>query len=123
MTPLTVVAIDDEVMILDVMKTILEAHGMKVYSFSSASDAIAHIKQHSASIDAVITDYKMPGDINGGDIYNFIKSNYPLIVCFISTGYIDVAVSGIDEQFIVTKPINFNRFIPALYRAYEEHRL
>lgn len=117
---LTIVVVDDEIMILDVMKTILEAHGMRVFSFKCASEAIAYLHENHASIDAVITDYKMPGKFSGCDIFTLIKMRYPLITCFIVSGYMDMEDAEIGDQFLVTKPINFDQFLPVLYAACEE---
>lgn len=114
---LTVVVVDDEVMILDVVKTILEAHGLTVFGFTCASEAVAYICENSSSIDAVITDYKMPGKINGYDIYKLIKAKFPSIACFIASGYIEIEETEVEEQFLTTKPINFDQFLPALYKA------
>lgn len=114
---LTVVVVDDEVMILDVMKSILEAHGLTVFSFTCASEAMTYICENSSSIDAVVTDYKMPGKINGYDIYKLIRAKFPSIACFIASGYIEIEEAEVEEQFLTTKPINFDQFLPALYTA------
>jgi len=115
MDDLTIVIIDDEALITEVLKAFIERRGDTVYDFNDASTALSFIEQHYKEIHAVVTDYKMPGPINGGDVYRCIKTTYPTIVCYVITGYMDVMNNDIDDNFIVDKPIDFNIFLPKLY--------
>jgi len=115
MDNLTIVIIDDEALITGVLKAFMEHSGDTVYDFNDASAALTFIEQHHNEIHAVVTDYKMPGHINGSDVYTFIKTKYPTIVCYVITGYMDVMNNDIDENFVIDKPIDFNTFLPKLY--------
>lgn len=115
MDDLAIVVIDDEALITDVLKAFMERRGDTVYDFNDAYTALNFIEQHHRGIHAVVTDYKMPGQIDGGDVYRHIKTNYPTIVCYVITGYMDVKNNDIDDNFIIDKPIDFNTFLPKLY--------
>jgi len=115
MEDIVIVVIDDEALIIEVLKAFLERRGDTVYDFNDAATALNFIEQRYKDIHAVVTDYKMPGEINGGDVYRYIKKNYPTIVCHVITGYMDVMNNDIDDNFVIDKPIDFNTFLPKLY--------
>ncbi|MEW9799467.1 response regulator [Alteromonas sp. CYL-A6] len=111
MKDITAVLIDDEALITDVLKAFMEEKGAVVYDFNSAEQGLDFVKANHERIDVVLTDFKMPGNLSGGDIYSWVTTHYPQIVCYIVTGFIDVRPQGIDENHILEKPIDFDDFL------------
>ncbi len=84
----TIILVDDEQMILDVTKDILESRGYKVLSFISAILALETFKKEPYRFNLIITDMTMPG--MEGDQFAIealkIRPDIPIILC---TGYSD----------------------------------
>ncbi len=81
-----ILLIDDEEMVLEVSKDILEQLGYKVLSAKSGKEAIDVFKKHKDIIDLVILDMIMP-EMSGGETYDALKEINTDIKVLLSTGY------------------------------------
>lgn len=81
-----ILLIDDEEMILEASKDILEQLGYEVLSAKSGKEAIDVFKKHKDIIDLVILDMIMP-DMSGGETYDALKEINTDIKVLLSTGY------------------------------------
>ncbi|MCD6569678.1 MAG: response regulator [Deltaproteobacteria bacterium] len=108
----TVLLIDDEDMIIDVGKQMLEALGYEVLIARSSSQAIDVYNANKDRIDMVILDMIMP-DMNGGEIYDRLKQINPSIKVLLSSGYsIDGQATKILERGcngFIQKPFNMEQ--------------
>ena len=82
----TVLLVDDENMIIDVAKQMLEMMGYKVLTAKSGKEALVIYKQNMDKIDMVILDMVMP-DIGGSEVYDRLKKINPEIKVLLSSGY------------------------------------
>ena len=65
----SILAVDDELDIVNLIKQSLDMRGFKVCTFTNALAALEHFKSNSRYYDIVISDIRMPG-MNG---YEFVK--------------------------------------------------
>jgi CheY-like chemotaxis protein len=65
----SILAVDDEYDIVNLIKRSLEIDGFEVFSFTDALAALDYLKSNSKSCDIVVSDIRMPA-ING---YEFVK--------------------------------------------------
>lgn len=88
-----ILVIDDEAVIRDGVKRILERSGMDVSTSSGGRTALAMIQE--TDFDLVVTDLKMPG-MNGIEVLKAIKVLQPEVPVIIITGYstVDTAVDA-----------------------------
>ncbi len=82
----TVLLIDDEEMILDVVKELLEGLGYKVFLAKNGTEATETYKRNWEKIDLVILDMIMPG-MSGSDTFDRLKKINPDIKIVLSSGY------------------------------------
>jgi CheY-like chemotaxis protein len=82
----TVLLVDDEEMILDVGKQLLEKLGYRVMVAKHGKEAVAVYEKNKADIDLVILDMIMPG-MGGGEVYDRLKEIEPNIKVLLSSGY------------------------------------
>lgn len=109
------IAVDDEPVALDIIKT----HAEKVPfinlmgTFLSAMDALAYIKKEP--IDVVFLDISMP-DISGLEFAEMVKHQTQIIF---TTAYPEHALKGFElaATDYLLKPINFARFLQACQLA------
>lgn len=57
---MTVVLIEDDLMLLRSLEFFLNSRNYRVKSFDNGLDAIAHLKEHAAETDLIITDLNLP---------------------------------------------------------------
>ena len=84
----TIMVVDDEEMIVDVLRILLEQMGYRTAIFTRSFDALQAFEAHPDSYDLIITDYAMPG-INGIELVDRcieIRSSIPILLC---TGFSD----------------------------------
>lgn len=108
----TILLVDDEEMVVDIGKEILEKLGYTVIPASGGSEAIEKIRQHKHRIDLVILDMIMP-DMSGSETFDNLKTIDPDIRVLLSSGYsIDGQASEILNRGcngFVQKPFNLKQ--------------
>jgi len=108
----TVLLIDDEEMILDVGKDMLELLGYQVYISQKGVEAISIFEKHKGNIDLILLDMVMPG-MDGGEVYDRLKGIDPEIKVLLSSGYsIDGKATEIVNrgcQGFIQKPFNIEK--------------
>ena len=82
----TILLVDDEEMILEVGKSMLERLGYQVLTAGGGSEALKIFRQDPAQFDLVILDLIMP-EMNGGETYERLKKIDPRIRVLFSSGY------------------------------------
>jgi PAS domain S-box-containing protein len=82
----TVLLVDDEEMIIDVGRQLLERLGYNVLSAGNGKQAIEIYKENKGSIQIVILDMIMP-DMGGGETFDRLKEINPKIKVLLSSGY------------------------------------
>jgi len=107
-----VLLVDDEAMILDVGRGMLEKLGYTVLTARSGMEAVRMYREYPEQIDIVVLDMIMP-DMGGGDTYDRLKSIQPKIKVLLSSGYsLDSAASDIIARGcsgFIQKPFNLEQ--------------
>ncbi len=81
----TILLVDDEQLVVDAGRQVLERLGYRVFTAFNGGDAIGMVEQHKGGIDLVILDLHMP-DINGEAVFDAIKNNDRDIKVLLSSG-------------------------------------
>ncbi|MFA5182201.1 MAG: PAS domain S-box protein [Syntrophales bacterium] len=92
----TILLVDDEKMILEVNKELLEAMGYTVYAAGSGQEAIAVYLEKGTEIDLTILDMVMPG-ISGGETFDRLRQINPELRVLLSSGY---SISGQAQEIL-----------------------
>lgn len=82
----TLLLVDDEAMVLDVAKAMLERLGYRVIAAAGGEQAIARLQDQGNSIDLVILDMIMPG-LDGGKTFDRLRQLHPRLPVILSSGY------------------------------------
>lgn len=120
-TVLSVIAIDDEPIALEVIKNLAaEVSCIQLAaSFTRSKEAMVYLQQEE--VDLIFLDIKMPG-LSGID---FLKAlpNPPMVI--FTTAYSEHAVQSFELDAIdyLLKPFSFPRFLKACNKAFEHHQL
>lgn len=120
MTAETILLVDDEEDIRDVLSIFLTDMGYRVVTAASGAEALDAFDRQPAPI--VLSDIKMPG-MDGIDLLEEIKSRSPDTEVIMITGHgdMDLAVKSLkrDATDFITKPIHDEALEVALKRAWD----
>jgi DNA-binding NtrC family response regulator len=84
----TILLVDDELNMLDIVGETLNTLGHKVIPRSDAESALTVVRE-GTKIDLVITDYKMPG-MDGVEFLTIVRKTLPSVPVIVLTGYSSV---------------------------------
>ncbi len=81
----TILVVDDEGFLVDVLYEVLSSHGYSVSTATSGEEAL-RIAQKATSIDLVLTDLIMK-PMNGIELADLLKKTYPEVKVLFMSGY------------------------------------
>ena len=114
-------AVDDSVGTLEVIRRNLNQAGYEVLTCASVQEAVAVMDQ--TPVDLVITDYKMPRH-NGIDLIKHVRENHCQTAIIMVTGYasIDGAVEAIKEgaEEYLAKPFTDTELLTAVRQVLDK---
>lgn len=118
-----ILVVDDEPMILDLLRVVLKSH-WTVHCAPSAADALAILGREP--IDVIISDQRMP-EITGVELLTWVRDRYPRCTRILITGFaeLEAVVQGINEAKIwhyATKPWDNRELVTLIERAVERTR-
>ena len=95
----TILLVEDEKMVRQVARKILETSGYTVIEHDSSLQAAAIFEKHSPNVDLLLTDVIMPG-MNGRDLYKKLKEKRPNLKVLFMSGYTEnvIAHHGVLEE-------------------------
>jgi PAS domain S-box-containing protein len=82
----TVLLVEDEELILDLSRTMLEQFGYQVLTAATPGEALRHAATYAGRIQLLITDVVMP-EMNGRELADRIGKLNPGLKCIFSSGY------------------------------------
>ncbi|TBU78423.1 response regulator [Pseudomonas daroniae] len=86
--PLIVIA-EDERSIRELLVEIFEEQGHQVKAFPCADDAWEFLASCDGQVQMVLTDFSMPGDIDGIFLAHLIRDRFPDLPIIISSGFLE----------------------------------
>lgn len=93
LTPLaarkTVVVVDDDPMILDVLSRILRTENFELLMASGGPETLNKLNRHTGPVDLLITDYAMPG-MQGRELAERVRAAFPAVKVLYQTGFSDM---------------------------------
>ena len=113
---LTILVVDDEPKILDLVTTILRDEGYKVLCANSSIEAVTR-HQDAECVDLLFTDIVMPGGCNGLELAHQLLEQCPKMKVLVSTGYSDQpnSMTAVGVGFpVLVKPYTARDLIGAI---------
>ena len=113
-----ILVVDDEPLVCDAVKMLLEFNGYEVITASNGSEALALLEQGGFYV--VVTDYKMPG-MNGDELALALKARRPGQPVVMLTAHAEmikttaVPLAGVDQ--LVSKPFQLADLQDAIKKA------
>jgi PAS domain S-box-containing protein len=121
----TVLLVDDEPLVLEVNKNLLEYMGYQVYAVGSGQEAIAVYMEKRNEIDLVILDMILPA-MSGGETFDRLREIDPEIRVLLCSGY---SIEGKAQQIMdrgcngfIQKPFQLNNLSQKIREILDENR-
>lgn len=114
-----VLVVEDEAMIRLALSDYLQDCGFVVLDVGNAAEAIAALETKAFAVDVVLTDVRMPGEMDGFGLARWIRQHRPGLPVLITTGdktRAETVVDLCEKNPIITKPHDF-RVVLARIRA------
>jgi len=124
MEPMRILVVDDETVIRDALKRILDDQRFLVETCSSGYGAIELL--HKQDFDLIVTDLKMPG-MSGIEVLKAVKALQANVPVIIITGYatVDTAVEAMKNGAFdyLTKPFSPDQILAKVDEALKQRQL
>jgi DNA-binding NtrC family response regulator len=112
-----VLVLDDETIVGERLKPVLEKNGFQVETFTESQKALARLEEKRFHV--LITDLKMSGP-SGLDVLRYLKDHHLDTQAIVITGYATIErareVEYLNAEF-VTKPFKLDQMVKLVTRA------
>jgi CheY-like chemotaxis protein len=109
----TILVVDDEPLLRDVLRRWLHGAGYQVVEAGSAPDAIRFLEGKRPDVDLMVTDLRMPG-IDGDQLISWAARAHPSLPVICLTGFAEEAQAGVP---ILEKPVQGDRLVKTVRAA------
>jgi len=110
----TVLAVDDDPHMIDLLEELLNSSGYKVLSAASGEEALAMAASHLNTIDLLLTDVMLPG-MKGQELAKKLLNSCPDVNVLFMSGYLCPSMAhGNSEkgfQAFIQKPFSPNALL------------
>jgi CheY-like chemotaxis protein len=103
--------VEDEVLVAEMARSILLNAGYSVELAHNATQGLQILC--SSKVDAVFSDIVMPGGMNGIELAETIKKDFPHVPILLTTGYYQVPARPL-EHVVLQKPYDETALLTAL---------
>ena len=110
----TILLVEDEDIVRELSRQVLESSGYKIIEASSGAAAIGIVNDAAASIDLLMTDVVMPG-MSGQELAQRLAAIRPGLRVLFTSGYLDEPMSLLDssgqDRHFIQKPFSFDQLV------------
>jgi two-component system, cell cycle sensor histidine kinase and response regulator CckA len=111
--------VDDEPSIRRFIRAILDGESLQILEAGNAAEALRIVQKLGGRLDLIVSDIKMPGDMDGVDLAYSIRHSYPAVPVVLISGWADEeTVKNADADFVfIQKPFVTETILSACRRA------
>jgi len=118
---LRALVVDDEEMLLRLQISYLKKMGLEVEGVATGEEGLRYLQDHDA--DIIISDVRMPGPVDGVQLYQWVRENKPELVRRFLFASGDLVGLNLDEFFLNTgamclqKPFKLDDYARAIHQV------
>lgn len=109
----TVLVVEDEMLLLDLVTAELEDEGLRVLQATTAEEALGVLRSE-ASVDLLFTDIRLPGALDGWQIAEIARALRPGIKIIYATGFTSEPPRLAPGSLFFTKPYRPSAIVAAM---------
>jgi DNA-binding response OmpR family regulator len=111
-----VLIVEDDALVAMALEDSLTEAGFIVVSAEDGASAIRKLEAEGATIDAVVTDIRMPGNLTGWDVgmrARELRATMPVIYCS-GDKAVDWSIRGVPDSVMLRKPFALDHLVNAV---------
>ena len=112
-----VLVVDDEILLRSVVAEYLRDAGFRVVEAANGREAVTVLAAGEA-VDVVFSDVRMPGDVSGYDLAEWVRTNRPAVGVLLASGYVGNANHsrhvGVNAPTLLPKPFEYELLLKQL---------
>lgn len=118
-----VLLVEDDPMVVNAMRVVLEAWGAQIRTAAHAGECEQLLAQETFTPDCIICDFRLPGSMNGVQLLDTLCARFPHAAAILQTGDTDPRLAERAEEagfLLLPKPVSGERLaavIGALFPA------
>ncbi len=120
-----ILLVDDEVVLLDVYKRMLEHIGYTITAVSTPEDALKLLRANPTDFELIMTDHAMP-EMTGMKLAEEVRTISPDVPILLASGRLDSIslerARSVGIREIVSKPASISQLSDAINRALNGYR-
>src|SRR5262249_45949002 len=114
-----VLVVEDDPRVAELAVGLLEDAGYTARLVDSAQSAIDALERHE--VDAGFSDIMLPGGMNGAELAQFIRAQFPGVGILLATGYAESGTNRLAQEFpLIAKPYDQSSLIGAMAKVMRE---
>jgi CheY-like chemotaxis protein len=117
---LSIVAVDDDPLVLMNTVMILEDMGHTVFEAGSGAKALAFLAEQN--VDLIVTDQAMP-QMTGSQLADIVRERWPHIPIILATGYSELPPEARSDLLRLSKPFSERQLEEAISRSMGGHSI
>jgi two-component system NtrC family sensor kinase len=119
----TILAVEDDPMVAEVVRSLLEEAGHRVHTARSAQEALDYILG-GRPVDLLFSDIVMPGGMSGVELGREVRKRKPHLPIILTTGFSDMVADAVDCGFpLLRKPYTAASLNAAIQDCLQRARL
>lgn len=112
----TILVVEDEAVVREVLVTELEEVGYKVVAVDSGEKALSILQDKKQQIDWLFTDIRLPGVVDGWRVADEFRLSHPLRPVVYATGHNPEEPRQLHGSFFFRKPYRPSQIVAAFHR-------
>src|SRR5215475_6596174 len=81
--------VDNEPQIRAYLRAVMESHQLRVLEAGTASHALGIVEKLAGKLNLIISDVRVPGDMDGVDLAYSVCNSFPTIPIILISGYLE----------------------------------
>jgi len=113
----TILVVDDDAIVLDIVEAFVEQQGHKVLCAQCGHEALKLANEHNGKLDLLLTDVIMP-NMNGMDLAKTMVRNNPDLKVIFMSGCLQPAIDS--PNAFIQKPFSHKTLTNHIKKAFSE---
>lgn len=82
-----IVVVEDDDILRPLIVDMLSVMDAQVLAFTTADDALSHVRDHNGHCSMLIADHGLPGGVTGTKLAEIFRANWPTVAVIVTSGY------------------------------------
>ena len=119
----TCLIVDDEPAIRHFLKAVLQKEKFQALEAEDAPQAFRLIQRLNGQLDLIVTDIRMPGEMDGLDLAYAVRDAFPTLPVLLISGFADADARRPGHNFeLIRKPFKAEAILTSVKRLVEPKR-